>query len=66
MPLQCEYYALEGISHLVKTIDLVRENLNPTLEIEGVVLTMYDKRNNFCDMVAADVRRHFGAKSMTP
>ena len=59
VPLQCEYYALEGLSQLMKTIDLVRRNLNPTLQIEGVVLTMYDKRNNICDMVAADVRRHF-------
>ncbi len=62
VPLQCEYYALEGLSQLVKTIDLVRKNLNPTLQIEGVVLTMYDKRNNISDMVAADVRRHFGSQ----
>jgi chromosome partitioning protein len=62
VPLQCEYYALEGLSQLMKTVDLVRKNLNPSLEIEGVVLTMYDKRNNICDMVAADVRRHFGDK----
>ena len=60
VPLQCEYYALEGLSQLIKTIDLVRKNLNSELQIEGVVLTMYDKRNNICDMVAADVRRHFG------
>ena len=62
VPLQCEYYALEGLSQLLKTIDLVRQNLNASLEIEGVVLTMYDKRNNLCDMVAADVRRHFGPR----
>jgi chromosome partitioning protein len=62
VPLQCEYYALEGLSQLLKTVDLVRQNLNSTLEIEGVVLTMYDRRNNLCDMVAADVRRHFGDK----
>ena len=62
VPLQCEYYALEGLSQLLKTIDLVRKNLNPTLQIEGVVLTMYDKRNNICDMVAADVRRHFAER----
>ncbi len=62
VPLQCEYYALEGLSQLIKTIDLVRHNLNAALEIEGVVLTMYDKRNNLCDMVAADVRRHFGSR----
>jgi chromosome partitioning protein len=62
VPLQCEYYALEGLSQLLKTIDLVKQNLNPILEIEGVVLTMYDRRNNLCDMVAADVRRHFGPR----
>jgi len=62
VPLQCEYYALEGLSQLLKTIDLVKQNLNPRLEMEGVVLTMYDRRNNLCDMVAADVRRHFGPR----
>jgi chromosome partitioning protein len=62
VPLQCEYYALEGLSQLLKTVDLVKQNLNPILEIEGVVLTMYDRRNNLCDMVAADVRRHFGPR----
>jgi chromosome partitioning protein len=62
VPLQCEYYALEGLSQLMKTVDLVKRNLNSTLEIQGVVLTMYDRRNNLCDMVAADVRRHFGDK----
>jgi chromosome partitioning protein len=62
VPLQCEYYALEGLSQLMKTVDLVKRNLNPALEIQGVVLTMYDRRNNLCDMVAADVRQHFGSK----
>ena len=62
VPLQCEYYALEGLSQLIKTVDLVKRNLNSELEIQGVVLTMYDRRNNLCDMVAADVRQHFGAK----
>ena len=62
VPLQCEYYALEGLSQLMTTIDLVKRNLNAGLEIQGVVLTMYDRRNNLCDMVAADVRKHFGAK----
>jgi chromosome partitioning protein len=62
VPLQCEYYALEGLSQLLKTVELVKQNLNSTLEIEGVVLTMYDRRNNLCDMVAADVRRHFGPR----
>ena len=62
VPLQCEYYALEGMSHLVRTIERIRRVLNPTLEIQGVVLTMFDKRNNLCDMVAEDVREHFGDK----
>ncbi len=62
VPLQCEFYALEGLSHLVHTIERVRRSLNPRLEIQGVVLTMFDKRNNICDMVAADVRSHFGDK----
>jgi chromosome partitioning protein len=62
VPLQCEFYALEGLSHLIRTIDRVRRALNPDLEIAGVVLTMYDKRNNLSDLVAADVREHFGGK----
>ena len=62
VPLQCEYYALEGLSHLVRTIERVRRAFNPRLEIQGVVLTMFDKRNNLCDMVANDVREHFGDK----
>jgi chromosome partitioning protein len=62
VPLQCEYYALEGMSHLVRTIERVRGNLNPHLELQGVVLTMFDRRNNLCDMVAEDVRDVFGDK----
>ena len=62
VPLQCEFYALEGLSHLVRTIDRVKQNLNPTLDIQGVVLTMFDKRNNLSDQVAADVREHLGDK----
>jgi len=62
VPLQCEYYALEGMSHLVRTIERVRGNLNPHLELQGVVLTMFDRRNNLCDMVAEDVRDVFGEK----
>jgi chromosome partitioning protein len=62
VPLQCEFYALEGLSHLVRTIERVKRHLNPQLEIQGVVLTMFDKRNNLSDLVAADVRDHFGDK----
>ncbi|HEV2562037.1 MAG TPA: ParA family protein [Rhizomicrobium sp.] len=60
VPLQCEFFALEGLSQLLKTIDLVRANLNPTLEIQGIVLTMFDKRNKLSDQVAADVRANLG------
>ncbi|HEX3501623.1 MAG TPA: ParA family protein [Stellaceae bacterium] len=62
VPLQCEFYALEGLSHLVRTVERVKRSLNPSLEIQGVVLTMFDKRNNLSDLVAADVRGHFGDK----
>ncbi len=62
VPLQCEFYALEGLSHLVRTVERVKRSLNPDLEIQGVVLTMFDKRNNLSDLVAADVRGHFGDK----
>ena len=62
VPLQCEFYALEGLSQLMRTVERVQRALNPRLELQGVVLTMYDQRNNLCDLVAADVRGHFGAK----
>jgi chromosome partitioning protein len=62
VPLQCEFYALEGLSHLMKTIERVKRQLNPALEIQGIVLTMFDKRNNLSDLVAADVREHLGDK----
>jgi chromosome partitioning protein len=62
VPLQCEFFALEGLTQLMRTVDLVRANLNPRLEIQGVVLTMYDKRNSLSAQVAKDVRDHFGDK----
>ena len=62
VPLQCEFYALEGLTQLMRTIERVQQALNPRLALEGVLLTMYDQRNNLSDLVAADVRRHFGDK----
>ncbi|MFW6066700.1 MAG: ParA family protein [Myxococcota bacterium] len=59
VPLQCEYYALEGLSQLVRTIERVRGSLNPGVELHGVVLTMFDARNNLANEVADEVRRHF-------
>jgi chromosome partitioning protein len=60
VPLQCEFYALEGISGLMRTIETVRRRLNPKLRLQGVVLTMYDRRNNLSEQVAADARGFFG------
>ncbi len=60
VPLQCEFFALEGLSQLMRTIDLVHASLNPKLEIQGVVLTMFDRRNSLSAQVANDVRDHFG------
>ncbi len=62
VPLQTEFYALEGVSQITQTIERVRRNLNPSLSLEGIVLTMFDRRNNLSEAVAADVRQHFGAK----
>jgi chromosome partitioning protein len=62
VPIQCEYYALEGLSQLMRNVHLVASNLNPTLDISTIVLTMYDARTKLADQVANEVRQHFGAK----
>ena len=62
VPLQCEFLAMEGLSQILRTIELVRSGLNPDLEVQGVVLTMYDKRNNLSDQVATEVRTYLGSK----
>ncbi len=62
IPIQCEYYALEGLSQLLNTIHLVQKNLNSTLSVEGVLLTMYDNRLNLCNQVASEVRSYFNEK----
>jgi len=63
IPLQCEYYALEGLSQLLKIISLVQKSLNPSLQLEGVLLTMYDSRTNLSQQVVEDVRAYFGEKA---
>ena len=62
VPLQCEFLALEGITDLIRNINMIKKNLNPALELQGVVLTMYDRRNNLSQMVEDDVRGFFGKK----
>jgi chromosome partitioning protein len=62
IPLQCEYYALEGLGQLIKTIRLIKQALNPKLEIEGILLTMFDGRNNLSHQVAHEVKNHFKDK----
>lgn len=62
VPLQCEYYALEGLSQLLDTVKAVKESLNTTIKLEGILLTMYDKRNNLSQQVADEVRVHFKKK----
>ena len=60
IPVQCEYFALEGLTDLMSTIKMMNRRLNPTLSVEGLLLTMYDKRTNFSEQVAKELRRHFG------
>ncbi len=62
LPLQCEYYALEGVTQLLGTYEMIRKNLNPELELEGVLLTMYDARTNLSAQVAEEARNYFGGK----
>jgi chromosome partitioning protein len=62
IPMQCEYYALEGISMLLKTFELIKDSFNPALEIEGILLTMYDGRNSLAIQVSDELRKHFGDK----
>lgn len=62
VPLQCEYYALEGLSQLLNTAGLIKKNLNPNLHIEGIVLTMFDTRNNLSHQVVTEIKSHFGDK----
>ncbi len=65
VPMQCEYYALEGLSALIETIEALKAKLNPALEIEGVLRTMFDARNNLANAVSADLEKHFGDKVFT-
>lgn len=62
IPLQCEFYAMEGLSQLIRTINLIRQHLNPRLSIEGVLLTMFDRRNNISHQVADEIKKHFNGK----
>jgi chromosome partitioning protein len=62
VPLQTEYYAMEGMSQLLNTVDLIKERINRDLELAGILLTMYDRRNKISQLVAGDIRQHFGAK----
>jgi chromosome partitioning protein len=65
IPLQCEYYAMEGLAHLLRTINLVRERLNPGLKIEGIVFTMFDGRLSLASQVRAEVQQHLGEQAMS-
>lgn len=65
IPLQCEYYAMEGLSQLLTTTTLIKKRLNPQLEREGILLTMYDRRNNLSSQVETEIRNHFGSEVFT-
>jgi len=65
IPLQCEYYAMEGLAHLLRTIGLVRERLNPGLQVEGIVFTMFDGRTSLATQVKAEVQQHLGDQALT-
>jgi chromosome partitioning protein len=65
IPLQCEYYAMEGLAHLMRTVELVRQRLNPTLRIEGIVFTMYDGRTSLAAQVKAEVEKHLRSQSFS-
>jgi chromosome partitioning protein len=65
IPIQCEYYALEGLEQLIRTVDLVRNHLNPALSISTILLTMYDARTRLASQVADEVRSHFGEKVLS-
>ena len=62
IPIQCEYYALEGLGQLQRTLSLIRQRLNPNLEVEGYLLTMFDMRNNICHSVANEIHTYFKDK----
>ena len=62
IPLQTEYYALEGLTQLIKTLESVKGNFNQNIKLKGILLTMYDKRNKICEMVSKDVKTHFSNK----
>ena len=62
IPMQCEYYALEGISMLLRTYELIKDSFNPSLEIEGILLTMFDGRNSLANQVTDELKKHFGDK----
>jgi chromosome partitioning protein len=64
IPLQCEFYAMEGLSHILQTIRLVQKGLNPQLSIEGILLTMFDSRVNLSRQVAEEIRQHFPREAL--